>query len=79
MKQKDFPKTRKWVVENVDSEPQSLLRSVYDRLYEELEEYSMCDAILYIADHSYKSVFVADQEINLLACFSHIMVDCKFK
>jgi replication factor C small subunit len=49
------------------------------KLYDELKEVSISEAVLIIADYSYKSAFVMDQEINLLACVVHLMENCEFK
>ena len=79
LKQKDFSAVRKWVVDNLDNDPTVLLRRVYDALYSTLENSSIPAAVLIIARYSYQIAFVADQEINLLACLTEIMVECEFK
>jgi hypothetical protein len=56
-----------------------LFRSIYDSIYEILEPQSIPQAILTLADYQYKSAFVADQEINTMACLSELMVSCEFK
>ena len=76
LKGKDFPKVRKWVVDNLDNDPTVLLRSVYDAVYSHLEGSSIAAAVLIIAKYQYQSGFVADQEINMLACLTEIMVEC---
>jgi len=79
LKTKDFSKVRKWVVDNLDNEPTVLLRSVYDACYSSLEGAGVAAAVLIIAKYQYQSSFVADQEINMLACLTEIMVECEFK
>jgi DNA polymerase III delta prime subunit len=79
LKEKDFPKVRKWVVDNLDNDPTVLLRSVYDACYTSLEGAGVAAAVLIIAKYQYQSSFVADQEINMLACLTEIMVECEFK
>ena len=79
LKVKDFPKVRKWVVDNLDNDPTVLLRSVYDACYTSLEGAGVAAAVLIIAKYQYQSSFVADQEINMLACLTEIMVECEFK
>ena len=79
LKQKDFSAVRKWVVDNLDNDPAVLMRRVYDALYSTLENSSIPAAVLIIARYSYQIAFVADQEINLLACLTEIMVECEFK
>ena len=76
LKVKDFPKVRKWVVDNLDNDPTVLLRSVYDACYTSLEGAGVAAAVLIIAKYQYQSSFVADQEINMLACLTEIMVEC---
>ena len=79
LKTKDFGATRKWIVANLDNDPNTILRTVYDSLYDALAPASIPQAVLIIAKYQYQSAFVADQEINLLAALTEIMVDCKFK
>ena len=79
LKEKDFPATRKWVVDNLDNDPTVLLRSIYDALYTHLAGPGIAAAVLVIAKYQYQSSFVADQEINMLACLTEIMVECEFK
>ena len=79
LKEKNFPEVRKWVVDNLDNDPSVLLRRVYDALYSPLEGPSVAAAVLIIAKYQYQIAFVADQEINILACLTEIMVECNFK
>ena len=79
LKTKNFPEVRKWCVNNLDNDPGVLLRRVYDALYESLTNSSIPAAVLIIARYQYQIAFVADQEINLLACLTEIMVECEFK
>jgi len=79
LKDKKFNDMRKWVVNNIDKEPASLFRGIYDVLYEALDSKSVPQAILIIAGYQYKAAFVADQEINMVACLTEIMASCKFK
>ena len=76
---KDFPGVRKWVVHNLDNDPSVLLRRIYDALYQTLDGPSIAAAVLIIAKYQYQIAFVADQEINLLAALTEIMVECEFK
>lgn len=79
MKEKDFSSARSWVVSNMDNDPQHIFRKLYDGLYENLKQGSIPTAILAIAEYQYKSAFVADQEINLVACVVELMMGCEFK
>jgi replication factor C small subunit len=79
LRMKDFTGMRKWVNENLDSEPNVIVRLVFDNLEAYLEPSSIPTAIVILADYSYKSAFVADQEINLTAMFINIMSECLFK
>jgi len=76
---KNFKEVRKWVVNNLDNDPGTILRNVYDALYERLEGPSVAAAVLIIAKYQYQIAFVADQEINRLAALTEIMVECNFK
>ena len=79
LKTKNFPEVRKWCVSNLDNDPAVLLRRIYDACYESLSNSSIPAAVLIIARYQYQIAFVADQEINLLACLTEIMVECEFK
>ena len=79
LKEKNFPEVRKWVVDNLDNDPSVLLRHVYDALFDALEGPGIAAAVLIIARYQYQIAFVADQEINLLAALTEIMVECNFK
>ena len=79
LKEKNFTEVRKWVVNNLDNDPGVLLRRVYDALLDALENPSVPAAVLVIAKYQYQIAFVADQEINLLAALTEIMVECEFK
>jgi DNA polymerase III delta prime subunit len=79
LKEKDFPQVRKWCVDNLDNDPAVLLRRIYDSLYASLVPSTIPSAVLIIAKYQYQIAFVADQEINLLACLTEIMVECEFR
>ena len=79
LKEKDFPEVRKWVVNNLDNDTAVLLRRIYDACYDSLVPNSIPAAVLVIAKYQYQVAFVADQEINLLAALTEIMVECEFK
>jgi DNA polymerase III delta prime subunit len=79
LKDKNFPEVRKWVVGNLDNDASSLLRRIYDSAFDYLSPTSIPAAVLVIAKYQYQCAFVADQEINLLAALTEIMVECEFK
>ena len=79
LKTKNFPEVRKWVNTNMDNDTSVLFRRIYDSLYESLVPNTIPAAVLVIAKYQYQMAFVADQEINMLACLTEIMVECEFK
>ena len=79
LKAKNFPEVRKWVNTNMDNDTSVLFRRIYDSLYESLVPNTVPAAVLVIAKYQYQMAFVADQEINMLACLTEIMVECEFK
>ena len=79
LKTKNFKEVRSWVVNNLDNDPQKVYRMIYDKIYEKANPSSIPAIILNIAEYQYKSAFVADQEINLMACLVEIMSNAKFK
>ncbi len=78
LKKKDFTSMRKWVAENIDNDHVRLYRQIYDALYSRFEKKSIPQAVLTIADYSYKAAFVADQEVNMVACLTEMMMECEF-
>ena len=78
LKKKDFSTMRKWVAENIDNDHVRLYRQIYDSLYSKFEKQSIPQAVLTIADYSYKAAFVADQEVNMVACLTEMMMNCEF-
>jgi DNA polymerase III delta prime subunit len=79
LKGKDFGSTRKWVTSNLDNDPVKIYRKLYDTLYEVLKPQSVPQLVLILAKYQYQAAFVADHEINMIACLTEIMVDCEFK
>ena len=79
LKDKDFASARKWVTNNLDNDPARIFRKLYDSLYESLKPQSVPQLVLILAKYQYQAAFVADAEINLIACLTEIMVDCEFK
>ena len=79
MKKKEFTNVRKWVVENIDNDPDTLFRAVYDNLYEYLDSSTIPHVVVILGEYQYKNAFVADAEINMVACLTEIMARGKFK
>ena len=79
LKEKNFPEVRKWINGNMDKDTTVLLRRIYDVLYDTLVPNTIPAAVLVIAKYQYQAAFVADQEINMLACLTEIMIECEFK
>ena len=79
LKEKDFGSVRKWVTNNLDNDPVKIYRKLYDGLYEVLKANSVPQLVLHLSKYQYQSAFVADHEINMVACLTEIMVDCEFK
>ena len=79
LKNKEFSEVRKWVVNNLDNDSGVLMRRIYDVLHDSLVPNSIPAAVLVLAKYQYQGAFVADQEINMLACLTELMVECEFK
>ena len=79
LKNREFTVVRKWVVDNIDNDPVLILRRIYDSLYDYLKGPSIPEAVLIIAKYQQQVTQVADQEINMLACLTEIMMSCEFK
>jgi DNA polymerase III delta prime subunit len=79
LKDKNFKNMRSWVVDNLDNDPSRIYRLVYDGLYGHVKPQSIPQAVLLIGDYQYKAAFVADAEINLVACLTELMKELEYK
>ena len=79
LKGREFTNMKKWVSSNIDNEPQVIMRKIYDNLYTYLLPKSIPEAVLVIGEYQYKATFVMDQEINLVAFLTELMMRCEFK
>lgn len=79
LKDKNFKAMRKWVVDNIDTEPAAIFRKLYDNMEEHLKPGSIPQAVLILADYQYKNAFVADHELNVVACLTEIMASAEWK
>lgn len=78
LKEKDFSGARKWVANNIDNDPVRIYRKIYDSMYDHIKSQSIPQCVLILSKYQYQSAFSADQEINLVACLTEMMVDCEF-
>jgi DNA polymerase III delta prime subunit len=79
LKSKDFKKMRSWVSNNIDVDSSVIFRSIYDNMYEKADPSSIPQLVLILADYQYKNAFVADHELNMVACMTEIMANVEFK
>ena len=79
LKNKKFNDMRKWVVDNVDQDPAGLYKELYQNFYNVLQPQSIPPMVILLAEYQYKNAFVADPELNMVACLTEIMGECKFK
>ena len=79
LKRKEFTTVKNWVVQHMDNDPSMVMRKIYDSLYGMLKPASIPEAVLIIAKYMKDITLVPDQEINLLACLTEIMMSCEFK
>jgi DNA polymerase III delta prime subunit len=79
LKNKEFSTVRKWVVDNIDNDPNIIMRKIYDAIYENIKPKYIPEVVLILAKYQYQIAFVADQEINLLACLTEVMMSCEFR
>lgn len=78
LKDKDFKKMRSWVAQNVDIDVSAIFRHIYDNMYDCVSPSSIPQLILILADYQYKNAFVADHELNVVACMTEIMANVEF-
>jgi len=79
LKDKDFKGMRQWVVNNIDTEPQAIFRKIYDSMNEYIVPQSIPQLVLILADYQYKNAFVADHELNVVACMTEVMANVEFQ
>ena len=79
LKDKDFKNMRTWVVNNMDLDTNAILRGVYDQMYQKVDPGSIPQLVIILADYQYKAAFVADHELNIVACMTEIMSEVRFK
>ena len=78
LKDKDFKGMRKWVVDNIDTEPAAIFRKIYDNMLTYIKPQSVPNTVLILADYQYKIAFVADHELNIVACMVELMANVEF-
>jgi DNA polymerase III delta prime subunit len=78
LKEKDFKKMRAWVVNNIDTDAAAIFRGLYDRMNDKVAPQSIPQLVLILADYQYKNAFVADHELNVVACLTEIMANVNF-
>jgi len=78
LKNKDFKKMRQWVSNNIDTDASSIFRGIYDLMHDKIAPQSIPQVVLILADYQYKNAFVADHELNVVACMTEIMANVEF-
>ena len=79
LREKDFKKMRQWVVNNIDTDASAIFRGLYDIMGDKVEAESIPQLVLILADYQYKNAFVADHELNVVACLTEVMANVSFK
>ena len=79
LKNRKFPEMRNWVANNIDNDPETIYRKLYDQASQYVVDTSIPKLVLIIADYQYKNAFVADHEVNMVACLTEVMLECEFK
>ena len=78
LKNKNFKGMRSWVVNNIDTDASAIFRAIYDRMSDKVAPQSIPQLVLLLADYQYKNAFVADHELNVVACLTEVMSDVQF-
>ena len=79
LKNKEFTTVKNWVVQHMDNDPSMVMRKIYDSIYGVMKPASIPEAVLIIAKYMRDIQIVPDQEVNMLACLTEIMMSCEFK
>jgi hypothetical protein len=78
LKERNFKNMRQWVAQHGNDDPVRLFRKIYDSLYDVMKKETIPNAVVVLARYQYQAAFVADQELNLVACLTEIMGECEF-
>ena len=79
LKKKEFTNVKNWVVQHMDNDPSMVMRKIYDSIYGVMKPASIPEAVLIIAKYMRDIQIVPDQEVNMLACLTEIMMSCEFR
>ncbi len=79
MKARDYKTVKHWVNQHMDHDPYQVMRRLYDTMYKHATGKSIPNIVIIIAKYQYQIQFVADQEINTLACLTEIMLGVEWK
>ena len=78
LKDKSFKDMRKWVADNMDMDPPAIFRGLYDNMNQHVKPQSIPQLVLILAEYQYKNAFVADHELNTVACLTEVMANVEF-
>lgn len=79
LKNKDFKEMRSWVAENIDTDVEALYTAIYESMYDFVSPNSIPEFVILVHDYMYKSSFVMNKEINLVAFLTIVMAEIEFK
>ena len=79
LKEKNFKVMRQWVTNNIDVDSSVIFRTIYDQMFENIDQQSIPQLVLILADYQYKDAFVADHELNMVACLTEVMANVELK
>ena len=75
LKSKKFVDMRKWIADHKDVDTAQLYRQLYDNASQYVKPQSIPQLVVTLADYQYKAAFVADHEINNVACMTELMME----
>lgn len=78
LKDQDYATARKWVTDNLDSDPAQLYRSLYDAFNGSLKPSSIPQMVVSMAKYQDYAKDCLDFEVNILAFLTEIMLECEF-
>ena len=78
LKDKNFKEMRQWVAVNKDNVADKIFTYFYENGHKFMQPQSLPQMVITSAEYQYKNAFAADQEINVAAYLTELMVNCEF-
>jgi len=78
LKEKDYTNIRKWVKNNLDTDPNILFNEFYEMSSDVMSMTDSAQLVILLSKYQYQNAFSANAEINFLAFLVEVMTNCEF-